>query len=142
MPDAPENEQPWFKDGLRFECTRCGKCCTGAPGYVWLTDEELRKLAAFRGEKVSEFTAVYTRKARGGISLREKANGDCVFWEAQQGCTVYKVRPDQCRTWPFWESNLESEATWERTEGVCPGSGQGEIIPVDEILRRMKIVKL
>ena len=31
--DSPE----WYRDGLRFECTRCGACCTGAPGYVWVT---------------------------------------------------------------------------------------------------------
>lgn len=141
MPDF-DTERPWFSDGLKFTCTRCGKCCTGAPGYVWVTDEELAKLAAFRGEPVEEFRAVYTRRARGGVSLREKANGDCVFWERDRGCTVYAVRPVQCRTWPFWESNLESEEAWERTEAQCPGSGEGELIPVDEILRRMRMIRI
>ena len=28
--------EPWYRDGLRFACTRCGACCTGAPGYVWV----------------------------------------------------------------------------------------------------------
>lgn len=142
MPEAADPAGPWFRDGLRFECTRCGQCCTGAPGYVWMSEDEIAKMAAYLGEKVNEFRKVYTHKARGSISLREKANGDCVFWEAGKGCTVYPVRPAQCRTWPFWESNLASEADWERTEGHCPGSGQGELISVDEILRRMKVIKL
>ena len=100
--DSTPAEQPWFREGLRFECTQCGKCCTGDPGFVWVNDEEIDKLAKFRGDKRHEFAAVYTRAARGNVTLREKANGDCVFFEAGRGCTVYPVRPRQCRTWPFW----------------------------------------
>ena len=37
--------EPWFKDGLRFKCTQCGDCCTGAPGYVWVNQEEIEALA-------------------------------------------------------------------------------------------------
>jgi hypothetical protein len=140
MPEPAE--QPWYRDGLRFTCTQCGKCCTGDPGYVWVTEDEVRKLAAFRGEPLHEFVALHTRKARGKVTLREKANGDCVFYDQQRGCTVYRVRPRQCRTWPFWESNLESPEQWERTEAVCPGSGVGELIPVEEIVKRMKVVKM
>lgn len=137
--DAPE---PWYKDGLRFTCTMCGKCCTGDPGFVWVTDEEVAALAKFVGDSVAEFRAVYTRQARGRRTLKEKANGDCVFYDRAKGCTVYPVRPAQCRTWPFWASNLKSPADWERTEGACPGSGQGELIPVEEIVRRVKVIKM
>jgi uncharacterized protein len=140
MPDAADS--PWYRDGLRFTCTQCGDCCTGAPGYVWVTEAEIAALAKNRGEKLHEFTAVYTRSARGQRTLREKANGDCVFFEAGRGCVVYAVRPAQCRTWPFWESNLHSPADWERTEGQCPGSGVGELIPVEEILKRVRRVKM
>jgi hypothetical protein len=40
------DEHPWYKDGLRFTCTGCGDCCTGAPGYVWVNKEEIEALAA------------------------------------------------------------------------------------------------
>lgn len=136
------DEQPWYQDGLRFECTQCGKCCTGEPGFVWVNDEEIDKLAKFRGDVRHEFVAMYTNKARGKVTLREKADGACVFYDERRGCTVYSVRPRQCRTWPFWESNLESPEAWERTEGDCPGSGRGELIPVEEILRRVKVIKI
>ena len=90
-----------------------------------------------------EFRAVYTRTLRGGaISLRELRGGDCVFYDRDKGCTVYRVRPAQCRTWPFWESNLATPEDWQRTTEICPGSGEGELIPVDEILRRVKVVKI
>lgn len=137
--DEPE---PWYQGGLPFTCTRCGHCCTGEPGFVWVTDDEVAALAEFRGEPVDQFTAVYTRKARGRRTLREKGNGDCVFFERGTGCTVYPVRPPQCRTWPFWESNVETPEAWARTERDCPGSGQGELIPAEEITRRLKVIKL
>jgi uncharacterized protein len=136
------DSEPWFKDGLPFTCTQCGHCCTGAPGFVWVTEEEIEKIAEFRGEPVREFTALNTRKAKGRVSLREKANNDCIFWEKDRGCTVYPVRPAQCRTWPFWGSNVETPEEWEKTVAVCPGSGQGELIPVEEILRRVRTVKM
>ena len=133
---------PWYHDGLPFTCTQCGHCCTGEPGYVWVSDAETLALAKSRGEKHAEFLAVYTRTSRGKRTLREKANGDCVFWEAGRGCTVYHLRPAQCRTWPFWESNVETPEDWERTVTLCPGSGQGELIGVDEILARVRAVKM
>ncbi|MBX9582953.1 MAG: YkgJ family cysteine cluster protein [Gemmataceae bacterium] len=137
-----DDGMPWYADGLGFACTRCGHCCTGEPGFVWVTDEEVAALAAFRKEPVEEFTAVYTRKARGRRTLKEKAGGDCVFFERGKGCTVYPVRPPQCRTWPFWESNVETPEAWEQTKAVCPGSGRGELIPADEITRRVRVIRL
>lgn len=39
--------EPWYADGLRFECTRCGHCCTGEPGTVRVYEEEIGTLASF-----------------------------------------------------------------------------------------------
>ena len=137
-----DEEQPWYAEGLAFECTRCGKCCTGEPGYVWVTDEELEAIAKFLGQPLRQVRELYSRRARGRRSLRERANGECVFWDREKGCTIYPVRPPQCRTWPFWESNVATPEDWERTCRVCPGSGAGEVIPVEEITRRLKLIKM
>jgi Fe-S-cluster containining protein len=134
--------EPWYKDGLRFQCTRCGHCCTGDPGFVWVTDEELAEIAAYRGETPEETKALYTRWTTRGRTLREKANGDCVFYDRSAGCSVYPVRPPQCRTWPFWASNVASREAWQETCKVCPGSGGGELIPAEEITRRLKVIHL
>jgi Fe-S-cluster containining protein len=136
------DEQPWYRDGLRFTCTRCGHCCTGAPGYVWVNDEELAAIAEFRSEPIDEVRALYTRLAQRGPTLREKSNGDCVFFDRQHGCTIYPVRPRQCRSWPFWDSNVTTPEAWQRTCKVCPGSGQGELIPVEEITARLKLIRI
>lgn len=134
-------EQPWFKDGLRFKCTQCGDCCTGAPGYVWVNKDEIADLAALMNLEVAEFEAKYVRKVGVRKSLIEYSNGDCVFLKDRK-CTVYHARPLQCRTWPFWQSNLKSPEAWEHTCEVCPGSGKGQIVPVEEILRQMAVVKV
>jgi Fe-S-cluster containining protein len=134
--------EPWFKDGLRFRCTRCGHCCTGEPGFVWVNEAELAAIADFLGEPVEVVRKLHTKLASRGLSLREKANGDCVFYDREQGCTVYPVRPRQCRTWPFWESNVATPETWQQTCEVCPGSGQGELISAEEITLRLKVIRL
>jgi Fe-S-cluster containining protein len=134
--------EPWYRDGLRFRCTRCGNCCTGAPGFVWVNDEETRAIAEHRGEPLEEFVAIYTRTASRGRSLREKLNGDCIFYDREAGCTIYPVRPRQCRTWPFWTSNVSSPEAWEETCAVCPGSGQGDLISAEEITRRMREIHI
>jgi Fe-S-cluster containining protein len=134
--------EPWYKDGLRFTCTRCGHCCTGEPGFVWVDDKDLAQLADFLGETPETFEKLYTKDTSRGLSLREKLNGDCVFWDRRKGCTVYPVRPPQCRTWPFWESNVATPEDWQQTRSVCPGSGKGELIPVEEITSRLKVIRL
>lgn len=138
----PPSSEVWYQDGLRFRCTRCGNCCTGPPGYVWVNDEELAALAEFRGEPLDEVAGLYTRSAGKRRTLREKTDGDCVFYDKEAGCTVYAARPRQCRTWPFWESNVATPETWEATCAVCPGAGRGDLIPPEEITRRVKVIRL
>ena len=133
---------PWYQAGLRFTCTQCGHCCTGDPGYVWVDDGEIAALAEHLGETVEQVRGLYTRWTARGRTLREKANGDCVFYDKNAGCTVYPVRPPQCRTWPFWESNVATPEAWAHTCEICPGSGQGELIPVEEITRRLKVIRM
>ncbi len=37
---------------------------------------------------------------------------------------------------------MRTKADWDETCKVCPGSGQGELIPVEEITRRLQVIKL
>jgi uncharacterized protein len=126
-------ETPWYRDGLAFECTRCGDCCTGAPGYVWVDAEEIDRLARFRGIAPEEFSRRYVRRVGHRYSLIEKPGGDCIFWDPAVGCTVYPARPTQCRTWPFWSENIETPEAWEAVTRVCPGSGQGQWFSLEQI---------
>lgn len=134
----------WYEEGLRFSCTQCGNCCTGAPGYVWVNQSEIAALAATVGEAdVVEFEKKYVRRIGVRKSLVEFPNGDCVFFDGKsRRCTVYEARPRQCRTWPFWTSNLKNEQTWRETCQVCPGSGRGKLYDLASIEEMRKVMYL
>jgi Fe-S-cluster containining protein len=137
------NDQPWFKDGLRFTCTGCGDCCTGAAGYVWVNGAEIAALASQVGLDVETFESRYVRRIGIRKSLVEFSNGDCVFFDNQsRKCGVYEARPRQCKTWPFWDSNLRSPAAWKQTCEVCPGSGQGQLVSLESIREQAAAIKL
>jgi Fe-S-cluster containining protein len=136
--------EPWYREGLRFECTLCGNCCTGPEGVVLFTPEEGRAMAAKLGMPEAEFLAAYTRRIAGSQrSLNEKHTSfgnDCVFLDRESlpgkaVCALYEARPSQCRTWPFWEGNLRSRKAWEATKRhvPCPGMDQGPVHSLQQI---------
>ncbi len=135
--------EPWFKDGLRFSCTQCGNCCTGGPGAVWYTADEGRAIAATLGITDAEFESRYTRAIghRRSLNESETSHGfDCVFLDraSKPGvalCRIYKSRPSQCETWPFWPDNLRSARAWTaaKSRTPCPGMDTGQLIPSDQI---------
>ncbi len=138
MPDLP-----WYHAGLHFTCSQCGDCCTGAPGHVWVNNDEIAALAAVVGMDLEAFENQYVRRVGARKSLNEFPNGDCVFFNTEtRGCSVYSARPRQCRTWPFWDSNLKTPEDWKHTCSVCPGSGQGKLHDLDTIETQRKVVKV
>ena len=138
------SEQPWYHAGLRFECTQCGDCCTGAPGYVWVNNEEIAAIAAVvMPEDPEKFEELYVRRVGVRKSLKEYPDGACVFLDpVKRNCTVYTARPRQCKTWPWWDSNLKSPATWKQTCEVCPGSGEGKLHQLGQIEEQRKVMKV
>jgi Fe-S-cluster containining protein len=130
-------DTPWFADGLKFTCSQCGNCCTGAAGYVWVSDEELGWLAAFLQLTVEQTVARYCRKIGSRISLKERVTPqgqyDCIFLkevkirpgQVKKVCSVYEVRPLQCRTWPFWDGILSSRKNWDAAGKRCHGINHG-----------------
>ena len=64
--------KPWYEEGLRFKCTGCGECCTGSPGYVWVSPTEAEAIAKRLGIPVEEFIKKYTRRVGDRLSLTER----------------------------------------------------------------------
>ena len=127
---AAQREPPFYAGGLRFSCTRCSACCRHESGFVFLSETDLHRLAAARQMGYTEFVKTWCRWVPGGeggerLSLKEKANYDCIFWK--DGCTVYEARPLQCRTFPFWRNVVNSPETWELAASGCPGMGSGTL---------------
>lgn len=137
------DEKPWYHKGLQFTCSQCGDCCTGAPGFVWVNKAEIAALARRLGIDEQEFEAGYVMTVGIRKSLREYSNGDCVLFDAEKRCcTVYEDRPRQCRTWPFWDSNLRTPESWNATCEACPGSGQGKLHQLEVIEEQRKVMRI
>lgn len=114
-------KDPWYKDGLSFNCTGCGKCCTGFPGFVWVNEAEIHAMANFLKLTNDDFSKKYLRLIDGKLSLKEiLPNYDCVFLDNNK-CTIYPVRPTQCKTYPWWPQNLQSPSNWENEKKYCEG---------------------
>lgn len=134
-----ETKRRWYVAGLAFECIECGNCCAGpGEGYVWLNDREITAIAHSLGITPEEMRRTCVRKVGRRKSLIEqKPSHDCIFLdEAADGrrlCRVYEVRPTQCRTWPFWKSNIHSAETWAEAATRCPGINRGRLYSPEEI---------
>lgn len=134
----------WYAGGLSFSCTQCGNCCSGPPGFVWVTREEIARIARFLGRANGRLDKDHVRRVGLRTSLTEKPDGDCIFLQRREGkayCGVYDARPVQCRTWPFWNENLRTPADWEAAQEKCPGMGRGThygFVAIEELRRRRK----
>ncbi|MCP3914349.1 MAG: YkgJ family cysteine cluster protein [bacterium] len=115
---------------FRFHCHRCGNCCSGGAGYVWLADGEVERMAARLGMTPESFRARHVRTVtdpRSGAareSLRERdegASGRCALLEGANHCSVYEDRPEHCKGFPFWESIRTDEEAFEAARATCPG---------------------
>ena len=143
MSRKKQSNESWYRDGLQFTCTQCGDCCTGAPGFVWVNKLEIENLAKEVEMSVEDFEETYVRTIGIRKSLKEFPNGDCVFFDTEKrNCGVYGARPRQCKTWPFWDSNIKTEEAWESVCEHCPGSGKGKLYSFEQIEEQRKTMKL
>ena len=139
--EKPTPESPWYKNGVRFGCTGCGKCCTGQPGYVWVSEKEIEAIAEHLKLSVKDFGMRFLRLVSGRHSLVEfKKNHDCVFLKEKQ-CSIYPVRPVQCRTFPFWKRTLSSPEAWATTAMDCEGINHPDapLVPIEEIEKQLQL---
>ena len=112
---------PWIQEGLHFQCTGCGQCCTGASGYVFLSPTDIRALAGHLSLSIKDFTRQYTRWVEGQLALLDRPASDhCIFLKDKK-CSVYAARPVQCRTYPWWIHNLHSPEAWAAARESCEG---------------------
>jgi Fe-S-cluster containining protein len=88
----------------------------------------MRLMAHEIGIDVHGFERLYVWRRYGKRSLRERADYDCVFLEGNHDrCAIYRSRPHQCRSFPFWPEVLESEWSWKLFSKTCPGMDRGEL---------------
>lgn len=125
--------KPWYADGLRFSCSQCGECCRthGEYAYVYLSNDDITRLSEHLQIERNAFLQAYTDRDGPWRILRWPEEA-CVFL-TEKGCSVYEARPTQCRTWPFWEENLDREVWFNEIVPFCPGAGEGRLYDLREI---------
>jgi len=89
-------------------CATCeGRCCTGESGYIYVSKSEIFAIAEVLEMDVNEFALKYLFKKGYKYSIKENKINDsyeCVFYDRESnGCKIYNVRPNQCKTFPFWD---------------------------------------
>ena len=128
----------WYADGLRFTCQPgCANCCVnhGDYAYVYLEPGDAERLAEHLGLTPAAFRRRYTER-EGEFRVLRMDRPACPFLEGTR-CGVYAARPTQCRTFPFWGTNLASPGAWRRLGRFCPGIDRGEVHPLRVIRRRI-----
>ena len=128
--------------GLRFECTRCGGCCTsrGEYGYVYLNDREVVAIARYLGLVPHEFRRKYTFIDEYGwtqVVLEDR----CVFLNPDGSCRIYPVRPVQCRTFPFWRDLVDDGEWTAEARELCEGVGHGKLHQIEDVEPLMRAME-
>ena len=128
--------KPWYANGLRFSCTRCGNCCRNHGGYtyVYLAPQDVSAIALYLELEKEVFLERYCLVEDGWVSLRMD-DPACPFLEEGNTCGIYPVRPKQCATWPFWKENLKEKVWKGEVKADCPGIDKGELHTREEIER-------
>jgi uncharacterized protein len=120
-------------EGVRFTCQRgCINCCNMV-GFVYLTEDDVKRSAKFTGMTRRAFEAKYVYRTRHLMRLRKPRDKHCPFL-ADDGCSIHPAKPTQCRTFPFWPELVERPAAWKRTSRYCPGIGKGPLIQIGTAL--------
>jgi uncharacterized protein len=120
--------------GIRFTCQPgCTRCCE-VSGYVYMTEEDLRRAAAHLGMTERAFESRYIYRTRHMRRLRKPRGGSQCHFLQNGGCAIHPVKPVQCRLFPFWPELVESRQEWRATGRWCPGVGQGPLIQISQAL--------
>ncbi len=118
---------------IRFECQPdCAACCQLGGGFVYVSETEIKRIAAYLKMDEAEFIENFIRQADEKTALVDGENEACIMLE-NNTCLIYPERPEQCRTFPFWPENLKTKQRWELTCQICPGIGKGRVFTEGEI---------
>ncbi len=121
-------------DALRFTCIGgCTNCCNQR-GFVYLTEADLKRAAAFVGMTARAFERRYVYRTKHLLRLRKPRGSQCPFL-VEKGCTIHPAKPTQCRAFPFWPELVGDRAAWKEASGYCPGIGRGRLVSIQSALQ-------
>jgi len=123
---------------LRFQCTGCGRCCTGrGEHFIEATRAEQERIRAFLGVTWRWFRRRYVTAYADGTEGLHWDGDRCAFLNGAR-CRIYAVRPAQCRHYPFWPEVVRSPGAWAREGHRCEGIGRGDAVAVSRVTAALR----
>lgn len=128
---------------FKWTCTACGRCCRG-PGAVYFTENDLSKIRQYLNldnptksnqQKWNNLLKRLVQKKQNNFFVHQTEDA-CMFLSEDNKCTIYEVRPLQCRTFPFWTSNFEDKESYKALRALSPGvrNGRGQSFSNQEVV--------
>jgi len=115
---------------MRFECqTGCTKCCE-QQGFVYLTEEDIPRMAAYLAMPLAAFEDRYVYRTRNLRRLRVPRHAQCEFLK-EGGCSVHPAKPLQCAAFPYWPELVGNKKNWRKTAEWCPGVDKGALVQIE-----------
>lgn len=115
---------------IRFECQPgCTNCCT-QKGFVYVTEGDLGRIAAFLKMTAAAFEKRFVYRTRHLLRLRMPRHSQCHFLR-EGGCSIHPVKPTQCRIFPFWPEMTGDKREWRKAAKWCPGIGKGPLVQIE-----------
>lgn len=115
---------------MRFACQPgCTNCCE-RKGFVYLTEDDVARAAAFLGMTRGAFERRYVYRTKNLRRLRTPRETQCHFLR-DGGCSIHPAKPTQCRIFPFWPELVDDRKEWHNAAAWCPGIGKGELVQIE-----------
>jgi Fe-S-cluster containining protein len=103
------------------DCTRCANCCRTLSPF--LTDEDIDRIADHLSLTKADFITKYLEWDEEEQQYRTRTT-PCPLLGADNKCTVYDVRPETCREYPYTDKKDFVLHTMSRAQSalVCPAA--------------------
>lgn len=129
---APPERVEVGRFNFRFECQPgCINCCTQS-GHVFVTEDDIDRIARHLGLERANFEKRYVYRGKWGARLTIPKPHSCHFL-LEGGCSIHEVKPLQCRLFPFWPEHVPNRAAWKGLRRYCPGIGVGPLVQIESV---------
>ncbi|HLR36718.1 MAG TPA: YkgJ family cysteine cluster protein, partial [Chitinophagaceae bacterium] len=101
-----------------INCLECANCCkTISPRYK---APDIKRIAKHLGMKEAAFTSKYLRLDEDGDYINKSQ--PCPFLGEDNYCSIYEVRPRDCRKYPHTDSRdfIKYPTTTYKNSTICP----------------------
>lgn len=103
-----------------FKCQQTGHCCR-APGYVYVSQQEIIQMSAKLNVSIDQFRAHFVTTKNGwDLIATPEYRQDC-FLNDHNCCDIYDARPKYCSSYPDWPDIWVDDNALINESKLCKG---------------------